>query len=61
MKTKRGNTYNRQAYFDYEINGKEHNIQGELYYNKKKERYEHTHIGARGGETLVFWTEKERV
>lgn len=30
-----------------------------MYYNKKKQRYEHEHIGKRGGKTLIFWTEKE--
>ena len=41
--------------FEYEINGKQFSIQGELYYNKKKERYEHIHVGPRGGEYLIWW------
>lgn len=41
--------------FEYEINGKQYSIQGELYYNKKKERYEHIHVGPRGGEYLIWW------
>lgn len=61
MKTKRGKDYNKEDYFTYEINGKEYWVQGELYYNKKNKRYEHTHIGPKGGETLIYWTEKERV
>ena len=61
MKTKRGKSYNKTDYFEYEVNGKEYWVQGELYYNKKKERYEHIHEGSRGGEVLIFWTEKERV
>ena len=61
MKTKRGTRYNKMNYFEYEVNGKEYWTQGELYYNKKKERYEHIHEGPRGGEVLIFWTEKERV
>lgn len=48
-------------HFEYEVNGKEYWVQGELYYNKKKERYEYIHEGSRGGEVLIFWTEKERV
>lgn len=60
MRAKRGNSYNKSMYFDYEINGKYFWIQGELYYNKKKSRYEHIHIGKRGGETLIFWTEREK-
>lgn len=61
MRAKRGISYNSMSYFDYEVNGKYYWVQGELYYNNKKNRYEHVHIGARGGETLIFWTEKERV
>ena len=60
MRAKRGNSYNRAMYFDYEINGKYFWVQGELYYNKEKSRYEHIHIGKRGGETLIFWTEREK-
>lgn len=54
MKTIKGTTRNGN-YFEYEINGKEYWVQGELYYNKEKGRYEHTHIGPRGGEILVVW------
>ena len=42
-------------YFDYEVNGKEYWAQGELYFNKDKNRYEHTHIGKRGGTYLIVW------
>lgn len=59
MKAKRGNSYNRSMYFDYSVNGKYYWVQGEMYYNRKKQRYEHEHIGKRGGKTLIFWTEKE--
>lgn len=48
-------TYRNNNYFEYEINGKVYWIQGELYYNKKKERYEHIHVGPRGGEYLIWW------
>ena len=54
MKTIKGTTRNGN-YFEYEINGKKCWVQGELYYNKEKDRFEHTHIGPRGGETLVVW------
>ena len=39
----------------YEVNGVEYNVTGEFYYNKKKRRYEHTHIGKRGGEYLIIF------
>lgn len=42
-------------YFDYEVNGEYCWIQGELYFNKYKNRYEHTHIGKRGGTYLIVW------
>ena len=59
MKTVKGTDYNlRTEYFEYKINGKPKWVQGELYYNKKKERFEHVHIGPRGGETLVVWYHK---
>lgn len=48
-------TYRHQDYFEYEVNGKEFWVQGDLYYNKKKERYEHIHTGPRGGEYLIWW------
>lgn len=56
MKTKKGVSRNGN-YFTYEVNGKEYWVQGELYYNKDKSRFEHVHIGVRGGETLIFWKE----
>lgn len=59
MKTTRGTSYNKAGYFEYEINGRDFWVQGEMHYNKARKRYEHMHTGARGGETLVFWTEKE--
>ena len=61
MKTIKGIYWNISHYFTYEINGKEYYVEGELYYNKSKKRFEHTHIGPRGGETLIYWTEKEYV
>lgn len=39
----------------YTINGKTYEVYGEFYYNKEKCRYEHTHIGKRGGEMLITW------
>lgn len=60
MRTKRGNSYNKRYYFDYEVNGKYFWVQGDLFYNDKKHRYEHVHVGPRGGEILIFWTEREK-
>ena len=59
IRTKRGNSYNKEYYFTYEINKIEYWVQGDLYYNIKKSRYEHIHVGKKGGETLIFWTKKE--
>ena len=56
MRTIKG-TYkdNKCQYFEYEINNKLYWIQGELYYNKQKKRFEHMHIGERGGKYLITW------
>lgn len=48
-------TYRNRDYFEYRIGNNEYWIQGELYYNRKKERYEHIHEGPRGGEYLIVW------
>lgn len=48
----------KSEWFDvvsYEVNGKKYWVQGELYWNKKRNRLEHTHIGPRGGEYLIYW------
>lgn len=42
MKTIKG-TYRDNNYFEYEVNGKKYWVQGELYWNKKRNRLEHTH------------------
>lgn len=39
----------------YDVNGVEYNVTGEFYYNVKKSRYEHIHVGKRGGEYLVIF------
>lgn len=54
MKTIKG-TYRDNNYFEYEVNGKKYWVQGELYWNKKRNRLEHTHTGPRGGEYLIYW------
>lgn len=48
-------TYHRGDYFEYQIGNKEYWVQGELSYNRAKERYEHVHEGARGGQYLIVW------
>ena len=60
MRTKKGESYDlRSQYFDYSINGVYFWVQGDIYYNEKKKRFEHIHYGKRGGETLIFWTKRE--
>lgn len=43
---------------EYEISGKWHSVTGEFHYNKKAGRFEHVHVGPRGGETLIYWKKK---
>lgn len=45
----------RSGYFEYEVNGASFWVQGELAYNRNKKRYEHEHIGVRGGKYLIVW------
>jgi hypothetical protein len=45
----------RTKYFEYEVNGATHWVQGELAYNRDKNRYEHIHYGVRGGKYLIVW------
>ncbi len=54
IRTIRG-TYRRGDYFEYQVGNKEYWVQGELYYNERKERYEHEHEGPRGGRYLIVW------
>lgn len=54
IKTIRG-TYRQGDYFEYRVGNKEYWVQGEVSYNRAKERYEHLHEGARGGQYLIVW------
>lgn len=45
----------KSGYFDYFFKGQMYWVQGELVYNKDKQRYEHTHFGVRGGKYLIYW------
>lgn len=45
----------RSGYFDYYFKGQMFFVQGELYFNESKQRYEHTHYGPRGGKHLIIW------
>lgn len=49
---------NQGDYMAYTVNGKTYEVFGEFYYNEAKRRYEHTHIGKRGGETLITWPDR---
>lgn len=48
----------KTMYFDYEVDGNAEWVQGELYYNKKKERFEHTHYREDESEVLIYWNHK---
>ena len=39
----------------YTIGSKEHEVSGEFYYNKTKDRIEHVHEGPKGGQYLIIW------
>lgn len=54
MKTIKADSYWSNT-LEYTINGKDYSVTGEFYYNKKKDRIEHIHIGKRGGEYLIIW------
>lgn len=55
MRTIKAMSDSNRNYCAYEINGKEYEVYGEFSFNKKKNRYEHIHIGKRGGEYLIVW------
>ena len=55
MRTIKAESDSRSDFVVYRVNGKEYEVWGEFYFNKKKNRYEHTHIGKRGGEYLIVW------
>ena len=48
-------TYRFGNHFEYEIRGKRFKFNGDVYYNKRRNRLEHEHIGERGGKYLVYW------
>ena len=51
----RGDNNATIVYFEYRVGNKEYWVQGELYYNESKCRYEHEHEGPRGGRYLIVW------
>lgn len=56
MKTIKANFMeNHFTWLNYEVNGKDFNVNGDFFYNDKKKRFEHVHIGPRGGEYLVVY------
>jgi hypothetical protein len=58
MKTIKGYSKDTKTnFFDYYFKKKMFWVQGELLYNEKKKRYEHIHIGKRGGEYLIVWND----
>ena len=42
-------------YFEYAFKNQMYWVQGELAYNRDKNRYEHIHYGVRGGKYLIVW------
>lgn len=59
MKTIKADEFNgrncQNGTLSYTIGKKEYEVSGEFYYNRKKDRIEHVHIGPRGGEYLIVW------
>lgn len=56
MKTIRAaSMWNNHTVMEYEVNGKDFSVTGDFYYNKKKARFEHVHVGPRGGQYLIIW------
>lgn len=55
MKTIKADKESTRNFVSYEINGKYYEAWGEFFFNKKKHRWEHEHIGKRGGKYLIVW------
>lgn len=57
VKEIKGETMNlRPEYFDYEYKGEYRWVQGELYYNKEKKRFEHEILNDKEEvEAIVYW------
>jgi hypothetical protein len=56
MRTYKGESLDTKTmYYDYFFKGQMYWVQGELYYNEKKKRFEHIHLGPRGGKYLIIW------
>lgn len=55
MKTIKANYESSSHFVSYEVNGEYFEGWGEFFFNKKKNRYEHEHIGKRGGKYLIVW------
>lgn len=54
MKAIKG-TYRNGNYFEYMVGKMTYHIQGELYWNRSKNRLEYIHEGVRGGKYLIYW------
>ena len=58
MRTKRADSFEKDFGMSYTmvytVYGKEYTVSGEFEYNRAKGRYEHVHVGPRGGETLIY-------
>lgn len=52
MKAIKG-TYRNGNYFEYMVGKMTYHIQGELYWNRSKNRLEHIHEGVRGGPYIL--------
>ena len=55
MRTIKADKESTRNFVSYEINGKYYEVWGEFHFNAKKNRWEHEHIGKRGGKYLIVW------
>ena len=55
MKTIKADKESTRSYVSYEVNGEYFEVWGEFHFNKEKNRWEHEHIGKRGGKYLIVW------
>lgn len=56
MKTiKATSMWAHHSVMDYTVNGVDYSVNGEFHYNKILKRFEHEHIGIRGGRYLIVF------
>ena len=55
MKTIKADKESNRNFVSYEVNGEYLEVWGEFYFNKKKNSWEHEHIGKSGAKCLNVW------